>query len=104
MTPDGPVEVLENCTTNGRNESEAQDFEETAFFALRTMMDKAQENDARGVNPSADKGWDSEHRGHYHENEHNDHFHEHHHLGEDGFFCNPVGMSSVCHCFPVKFH
>lgn len=93
MTPEGPVEVLENCTTSGRNESEVQEFEETAFSALRTMMDRAQENDARGQIHGGDTGWDSEHGNHYHENEHDDHFHDHLHLGEDGFFCNPVGKS-----------
>lgn len=57
------------------------------MVALKILMD-------REDNPSEynlEDEWDRQN--HYPENEHDHYLHDHEHFGEDGFFCNPVGMS-----------
>lgn len=100
MTPDGPVEVFDNCSTSiGLNASALQEeFKDTPIYALKKFEKDAQKNEERGENPSEyymENGWNHEHKNPYHENEHEDNLHNHHHLGEDGFFCNHVGMSFI---------
>ncbi|XP_069177966.1 protein dispatched isoform X2 [Procambarus clarkii] len=89
MTPNGPVEVFDNCSSSmGQNGSEGRvEMDKTPIFDLSAMMDSAQKNEGRGENPSEynmENEWGHEHKNHEHDE------HLHYHIGEDGFFCNPV--------------
>lgn len=93
LTTDGPVEVSDNCSTSSGQNNTGMG-EETPMVALKILMDREE-------NPSEynlEDEWDRQN--HYPENEHDHYLHDHEHYGEDGFFCNPVGMSTKENWFP----
>ncbi|XP_066965917.1 protein dispatched [Macrobrachium rosenbergii] len=90
MTPEGPVEVFDNCTSGqtANNTNEQDDFETPIFTLREIIVDSSRRHDGGRSNDDDDE-WIDSHSGHYHETELHNHDH-HEHIGEDGFFCGPV--------------
>lgn len=97
ITPDGPVEVLDNCTDDGREDANndttpGDDFQETPISALTVLIrDEEEREEERLEKGEGSRGEGYHEGGGYHDEEHP---HHHTHLDENGFFCNPVGE---CH-------